>query len=113
MPGPRLFTDQLSSPDLTTSDNDEIADQVLAKVRARVAVRKSRFGSPMPPTAKRRVDKDRASSPMQGLGQSFNKLDGMINAETFPIEEDSLRSSSRRSVIPFLSVPPSQLLSRF
>jgi len=106
MPGSRLFTGQPSSPNSTTSDDDETTDWVLAKAR-RV------FGSPMPPTAKRNVDGDQILGPTQGLGRSFKKPIGANKTKPFLIGEDSLRDSSRRPVTPSSLVPPSQLLSRF
>jgi len=63
---------QLSSPNLTIPDDDELAKQVLAKVEAAtMALRKSPLnpkfpdglGPPIPPAAKRKVDRDQISSP--------------------------------------------------
>lgn len=71
-PGARLFMGQLSSPNLTIPDDDELAKQVLAKVEAAtMALRRSPsnpkfpdgLGPPMPPATKRKVDRDQISSP--------------------------------------------------
>ena len=72
MAGARLFMGQLSSPNLTVPDDDELAKQVLAKVEAAtMALRKSPsnpkfpdgLGPPIPTATKRKVDRDQISSP--------------------------------------------------
>ena len=72
MAGTRLFMGQLSSPNLSIPEDDELAKQVLAKVEAAtMALRKSPsnpkfpdgLGPPIPPATKRKVDRDQISSP--------------------------------------------------
>ena len=93
MPGGRLFMGQLSSPNLTVPDDDELAKQVLAKVEAAtMALRKSPsnpkfpdgLGPPIPPATKRRVDRDQISSPT--LLSASMSVDTISLQPTTPIE---------------------------
>ena len=96
MTGGRLFMGQLSSPNLTIPDDDELAKQVLAKVEAAtMALRKSpsnpKFpdgvGPPIPPAAKRRVDRDQISSP--------TLLSASLSVDTIPLQPTSPIDSPR------------------
>ena len=110
MPGSSLPIDQHSAPNLTVS-YDEFMKQVLVVADAAVAVQRSLSGSSVPRTAKRKVDRDRTSSPTLGLGQRFRKSSGTLKVEPSPVREDSSHDSSRRPVIRSLLRPP-QFLSR-
>ncbi|KAF9646271.1 hypothetical protein BDM02DRAFT_3130507 [Thelephora ganbajun] len=104
MPGARLFMGQLSSPNLTIPDDDELAKQVLAKVEAAtMALRKSPsnpkfpdgLGPPIPPAAKRKVDRDRISSPK--LLSASMSVDTIALRPTTPINPPNSGSGSNSS----------------
>ena len=91
-PNTRLFMGQLSSPNLTVPDDDELAKQVLAKVEAAtMALRKSPsnpkfpdgLGPPIPPATKRKVDRDQISSPT--LVSASMSVDTIALQPTTPI----------------------------
>ena len=95
---------QLSSPNLTIPDDDELAKQVLAKVEAAtMALRKSPsnpkfpdgLGPPIPPAAKRKVDRDQISSPK--LLSASLSVDTIALQPTTPMNSPNSRSGSNSS----------------
>jgi len=102
--GARLFMGQFSSPNLTVPDDDELAKEVLAKVEAAtMALRKSPsnpkfpdgLGPPIPPAAKRKVDRDQISSPT--LLSASMSVDTIALRPTTPINPASSGSGSNSS----------------
>ena len=103
-PSAKLFMGQLSSPNLTIPDDDDLARQVLAKVEAAtMALRKSPsnpkfpdgLGPPMPPATKRKVDRDQISSPK--LLSASVSVDTISLQPTTPINPPSSGSGSNSS----------------
>ena len=104
MAGAKLFMGQFSSPNLTIPDDDELAKQVLAKVEAAtMALRKSPsnpkfpdgLGPPIPPAAKRKVDRDQISSPT--LLSASMSVDTIALRPTTPINPPNSGSGANSS----------------
>ena len=102
--GVRLFMGQLSSPNLTIPDDNELVKQVLAKVEAAtMALQKSPsnpkfpdgLGPPIPPAAKRKVDRDQISTPM--LLSASMSVDTIALQPTTPIIPSNSGSGSNSS----------------
>ena len=99
-PSTRLFMGQLSSPNLTVPEDDELAKQVLAKVEAAtMALRKSPSNPKFPdgvgppiPTAKRKVDRDQISSPK--LLSASTSVDTIALQPTTPVDSPISGSGS-------------------
>lgn len=103
-PSARLFMGQLSSPNLTIPDDDELAKQVMAKVEAAtMALRKSPsnpkfpdgLGPPIPPATKRKVDRDQISSPK--LLSASMSVDTIALQPTTPIDSPTSNSGLNSS----------------
>jgi serine/arginine repetitive matrix protein 2 len=99
-----LFMGQLSSPNLTVPDDDELAKQVRAKVEAAtMALRKSPsnpkfpdgLGPPIPPATKRKVDRDQISSPT--LLSASMSVDTIALQPTSPIHSSNSGLGSNSS----------------